>query len=54
MATTAATLTITPVHPAFAAEVAGVDLTQRLDDVTFERIAVASTTTRCWSSGARP
>jgi len=41
MATTAATLTITPVHPAFAAEVAGVDLTQRLDDVTFERIAVA-------------
>ncbi len=41
MATTAATLTITPVHPAFAAEVAGIDLTQRLDDVTFERIAVA-------------
>ena len=41
MATTAATLTITPAHPAFAAEVAGIDLTQRLDDVTFERIAVA-------------
>ncbi len=41
MATIAATLTITPAHPAFAAEVSGVDLTRRLDDATFERIAVA-------------
>jgi alpha-ketoglutarate-dependent taurine dioxygenase len=41
MATIATTLTITPAHPAFAAEIGGVDLTQLLDDATFERIAVA-------------
>jgi alpha-ketoglutarate-dependent 2,4-dichlorophenoxyacetate dioxygenase len=41
MATIAAPVTITPAHPAFAAEVSGVDLTRRLDDATFERIAVA-------------
>jgi alpha-ketoglutarate-dependent 2,4-dichlorophenoxyacetate dioxygenase len=41
MATIAAPVTITSVHPAFAAEVSGVDLTRRLDDATFERIAVA-------------
>src|SRR5712691_1057323 len=41
MATIASQLTVTPVHPAFAAEVSGVDLTQPLDDATFERIAVA-------------
>src|SRR5713226_5764511 len=41
MATIAATLTITPAHPAFAAEVSGVDLTRTLDAATFERIAVA-------------
>jgi alpha-ketoglutarate-dependent 2,4-dichlorophenoxyacetate dioxygenase len=34
-------LTITPVHPLFAAEVSGVDLTRPLDDATFDRIAVA-------------
>ena len=41
MATIAAPVTISPAHPAFAAEVSGVDLTRRLDDATFERIAVA-------------
>ena len=41
MATMAGTLTITPAHSAFAAEVSGVDLTRRLDDATFERIAIA-------------
>ena len=41
MATIASQLTVKPVHPAFAAEVSGVDLTQSLDDGTFERIAVA-------------
>ncbi|HWP76716.1 MAG TPA: TauD/TfdA family dioxygenase [Methylomirabilota bacterium] len=41
MATIAAPVTISPTHPAFAAEVSGVDLTRRLDDATFERIAVA-------------
>jgi len=40
MATIASPLTITTVHPVFAAEIGGVDLT-RLDDATFERIAVA-------------
>ncbi len=41
MATIRATLSITPVHPAFGAEVSGVDLTRPLDDATFERIATA-------------
>ncbi|HET8533787.1 MAG TPA: TauD/TfdA family dioxygenase, partial [Methylomirabilota bacterium] len=41
MATIRAALTITPAHPAFAAEVSGVDLTRPLDDVTFERVATA-------------
>jgi alpha-ketoglutarate-dependent 2,4-dichlorophenoxyacetate dioxygenase len=41
MATIATKLTVTPVHTAFAGEVSGVDLTQALDDATFERIAVA-------------
>ena len=41
MATIASPLTVTPVHPAFAALISGVDLTQPLDDATFERIAVA-------------
>jgi alpha-ketoglutarate-dependent 2,4-dichlorophenoxyacetate dioxygenase len=41
MATIRATLTITPVHSAFGAEVSGVDLTRPLDDATFERIATA-------------
>ena len=41
MATIASQLTVKLVHPAFAAEVSGVDLTQSLDDGTFERIAVA-------------
>jgi alpha-ketoglutarate-dependent 2,4-dichlorophenoxyacetate dioxygenase len=41
MATIAAPITISPAHPAFAAEVSGIDLTRRLDDATFERIAVA-------------
>jgi len=41
MATIASRLTIATVHPAFAAEVSGVDLTRPLDDATFERIAVA-------------
>jgi hypothetical protein len=41
MATIRATLTITPAHPALAAEVSGVDLTRPLDGVTFERIATA-------------
>ena len=41
MATIAAPVTITSVHPSFATEVSGVDLTRRLDDATFERIAVA-------------
>jgi len=41
MATMAGTLTITPAHPAFAAAVSGADLTRRLDEATFERIAVA-------------
>ena len=41
MATIATALTITPAHPAFAAEIGGVDLTQPLDDATFERVATA-------------
>ena len=41
MATTATALTVTPVHPMFAAEAGGVDLTRPLDDATFERIATA-------------
>jgi alpha-ketoglutarate-dependent 2,4-dichlorophenoxyacetate dioxygenase len=41
MATATDTLTITPVHPLFAAEIGGVDLTRRLDDAVFARIAAA-------------
>src|SRR4029453_9747504 len=41
MAIGTSSLTITPVHPAFAAEVSGVDLTRPLDDATFDRIAGA-------------
>ena len=41
MATIASPLTVTPLHPAFGAEISGVDLTRPLDDATFERIAVA-------------
>ena len=41
MATIRAALTVTPAHPAFAAEVSGIDLTRPLDDVTFERVATA-------------
>ena len=41
MAIDTSSLTITPVHSAFAAEVSGVDLTRPLDDATFERVAVA-------------
>ena len=41
MAITASPLTISPLHPLFAAEVSGVDLTRPLDDPTFERIAAA-------------
>ena len=41
MATITSALTVTPVHPAFAAEVSGVDLTRPLDPATFERIAIA-------------
>jgi len=41
MAIAAASLAITPVHPLFAAEIGGVDLTRPLDDATFARIAEA-------------
>ena len=41
MAIGTSSLTITPLHPAFAAEVSGVDLTGPLDEATFERIAIA-------------
>ncbi|MGH7366941.1 MAG: TauD/TfdA dioxygenase family protein [Candidatus Rokuibacteriota bacterium] len=41
MATIASTLSVTPVHPAFGAEVAGVDLTRPLAAAAFERIAIA-------------
>jgi alpha-ketoglutarate-dependent 2,4-dichlorophenoxyacetate dioxygenase len=41
MATIASQLTVKPVHPAFAAEVSGIDLTRPLDPATFERIAIA-------------
>jgi len=41
MAIGTSSLTITPAHPAFAAEVSGVDLTRPLDDATFDRIALA-------------
>lgn len=41
MAIGTSSLTISPVHPAFAAEVSGVDLTRYLDDATFDRIALA-------------
>ena len=41
MAIGTSSLTITPLHPAFAAEVSGVDLTRRLDEATFEPIALA-------------
>ncbi|HYB42122.1 MAG TPA: TauD/TfdA family dioxygenase [Candidatus Methylomirabilis sp.] len=41
MATTTGSLSITPVHPVLGAEVGGVDLTRRLDDETFARIAEA-------------
>src|SRR5215207_8760159 len=34
-------LIVTPAHPLFAAEVSGVDLTRRLADAPFERIAQA-------------
>ena len=41
MASAIHTLTITPVHPLFAAEIGGVDLTRPLDDVLFARVAAA-------------
>ena len=41
MAIAAGPLTVTPVHPAFGAEIGGVDLTRPLDHATFERIALA-------------
>jgi len=41
MAIAADSIAITPVHPLFAAEVAGVDLTRPLDDAAFARIAAA-------------
>ena len=41
MAIAAPPLHVTPVHPLFAAEVSGVDLTRPLDDATFARIAEA-------------
>ncbi len=41
MATITSPFTVTPVHPAFAAEVSGIDLTRPLDPATFERIAIA-------------
>ncbi len=41
MAITTGPLTVTPVHPAFGAEVGGVDLTRPLDDATFARISEA-------------
>src|SRR6266567_2191648 len=41
MAMTTSSLTITPVHPLFGAEIGGVDLARPLDDTTFARIAEA-------------
>jgi len=41
MAIAATRLSITPIHPHFGAEVAGVDLTRSLDDETFARIRAA-------------
>ena len=41
MAIGTSSLTITPAHPAFAAEVSGVDLTRPLDDATFDRSAAS-------------
>jgi alpha-ketoglutarate-dependent 2,4-dichlorophenoxyacetate dioxygenase len=41
MAITVGSLTITPIHPLFGAEIGGVDLTRPLDGATFGRIAEA-------------
>jgi alpha-ketoglutarate-dependent 2,4-dichlorophenoxyacetate dioxygenase len=41
MAIAAGSLTVSPLHPLFAAEIGGIDLTRPLDDATFARVAEA-------------
>jgi len=54
MATITSPLTVTPVHPAFAAEVSGRDLTRPSTPLPSNVSRARSTTTRCWSSTDRP